>query len=126
LGIEDLVQNWLISNPPINQSFFNTLNQETYREEAEYIIYLLHERRLFAWCLIHIGHMGIEQSYQEAGKIYRYYPIEEEDREDIFQEEAWHWAMVTLYGNHYAKNHPQFATPSFEYSQESDRIFGYE
>ncbi|MEM7333578.1 MAG: hypothetical protein AAF490_15925 [Chloroflexota bacterium] len=102
------------------------MNQESYREEAEYIIYLLHERRLYAWCLITYGQMAVDESYREAGTLYRYYSIDEEDREDIFQEEAWHWAMLKLYGNEYARKFPQLAAPSYEYSQESDRIFGYE
>ncbi len=102
------------------------MNKDNYREEAEYIIYLLHERRLYAWCLINYGQMQVHESYQEASKLYQYYPFDQEDREDVFQEEAWHWAMVKLFGNDYASKHPQLADPPYQYSQESDRIFGYE
>lgn len=102
------------------------MDKETYRVEAEYIIYLLHERRLFAWCLMRYGEFDVAEAYREAAKLYPYYSAIQMDREDVFHEEAWHWAMVKLFGNNYTKEYPTLAHPPYEYQEESDRIFGYE
>ena len=102
------------------------MDREFYREEAEYIIYLLHERRLYAWCLQKFGSVAVEEAYREAGELYKYHPFGIEARESIFEEEAWHWAMSKLYGNYYFETHPSLAHPNAAYRRESDRIFGYE
>lgn len=102
------------------------MNRKEYREEAEYIIYLLHERRLYAWCLQRFGDVQAAEAYRAAGELYPYRPFSQPEREAIFEEEAWHWAMSKLHGLHYFEDNPQLAQPNSAYRRESDRIFGYE
>lgn len=102
------------------------MNREQYREEAEYIIYLLHERRLYAWCLQQFGEVDAAEAYQAAGKLYRYRPFGDAERESIFEEEAWYRAMRGLFGAGYGEERPLLAHPNTAYRRESDRIFGYE
>lgn len=104
----------------------DSMNREQYREEAEYITYLLHERRLFAWCLMRYGEIETAVAYREALTFYPYKPIVQTKRETVFEEEAWHWAMIRIFGTSYSQNAPQMIHPPHAYHEESDRIFGYE
>jgi hypothetical protein len=46
---------------------------------------------------------------------YPYESSDEPNRGLIFHDEAWHWAMLRIYGDAYAGDHPELAQPSAEY-----------
>ncbi|MFI7624658.1 hypothetical protein ACIG5D_04070 [Microbispora rosea] len=83
--------------------------------EDEYVEYLLGERRRFAWVMQRYG--GITLAQAEAAALERY-PYEASNalfRGLIFHDEAWHWAMLAIYGDLYWVEHPEFVAPSPEY-----------
>lgn len=102
------------------------MNREQYHKEAEYITYLLHERRLYAWCLQQFGKVGAAEAYRAAGALYPYRPFGDAERESIFEVEAWYRAMRHLFGEGFFEKRPLLARPNTAYRRESDRIFGYE
>lgn len=97
------------------------MNNEKLSEE-EYIAYLGAERHLFAWALQHFGRICKETAEKEAHRIYPYEPESDEYRWLIFHDEAYHRAMLYLYGNEYWREFPQYATPSQEYLDMEDWV----
>lgn len=80
-------------------------------------------RHLFAWCLIHYGQVPPESAREQAREFYpdqtpgcRY------EREMLFHDEAWHWAMLRVVGDFYWIERPELAGASLEYDTESDAL----
>ncbi|KAB0551313.1 hypothetical protein F7R01_01010 [Pseudomonas argentinensis] len=89
--------------------------------EEEYAAYLGNERHLFAWCLVKYGAVAPAQA-QIAAKIrYPYESADEPHRGLIFHDEAWHWAMLHLFGESYCHTQPDLESPSPEYRSEVSR-----
>ncbi|WP_084774556.1 hypothetical protein [Nonomuraea candida] len=88
---------------------------ETVWSEEEYVTYLRGERRRFAWVMRRYG--GLSPSEAEAAALnrYPYEPSDEAYRGLIFHDEAWHWAMLELYGDSYWIDRPELTHPSPEY-----------
>ncbi|WP_057919664.1 hypothetical protein [Lysobacter antibioticus] len=82
--------------------------------EAEYFAYLAHERRMFAWVLHYYGSLSATNARDAA---LAFYPYEEPGdlRGLIFHDEAWHWAMLRIYGERYWQTYPKFQHPTQEY-----------
>ncbi|MCB0062435.1 MAG: hypothetical protein KDE19_09975 [Caldilineaceae bacterium] len=79
---------------------------------------------MYKWCLIHIGGYPEHEATQEALVFCEYEPPEEEYRWLVFHDEAWHWAMLEIYGNLYWLSKPELLEPSAEYGAEYKRKFG--
>jgi|SRR5262245_12790916 len=89
--------------------------------ESEYTCYLRGERERFAWVLRTYGDMSLEQAREAAIRRYPYEPPGTQFRGLIFHDEAWHWAMLFLHGEHYWSRHPELAKPP-----PADRTFDRE
>lgn len=89
--------------------------------ESEYRKILEEERHMFAWTLRVYGGCSADSALQQAKEFYAY-----EEPSDlrglVFHDEAWHWAMKRLFGDYYWQDHPEFASPSLVYINESDRL----
>lgn len=92
--------------------------------EAEYMSYLLSERRLYAWCLAHYGGLAKDEAESLANSFYEYESPDDPYRELVFHDEAWHWAMRKILGDGYWMKTPERASPSAEYRAEAMRIEG--
>jgi hypothetical protein len=93
--------------------------------EDEYISYLSSERRLYAWCMINYGKLSEEDAQCVANAFYTYEPSSEPYRGLVFHEEAWHWAMLRIFGASYWISSPELETPSVDYmifSEAIDRV----
>lgn len=89
--------------------------------EAEYTAHLRDERHLFAWCLIKYGAADPVEAQNTAEGRYPYEAANEPHRGLIFHDEAWHWAMLHLFGEGYWLAHPDFKSASQEYRVEASR-----
>ncbi len=70
---------------------------EDWSEEG-YVAYLEHERHMYAWCLIAYGHSAPSDAYEMALSFYQYEPANAPYRGLVFHNEAWHWAMLRIFG----------------------------
>jgi hypothetical protein len=80
--------------------------------EDEYVKYLQGERRRFAWVMQRHG--GFTAAEAEAAALAQY-PYEASDapfRGLVFHEEAWHWALLTIYQGRYWVEHPDLEAAS--------------
>ncbi|WP_410818295.1 hypothetical protein [Micromonospora sp. 050-3] len=83
--------------------------------EDEYVQYLHDERRRFAWVMQRYG--GLSATQAETAAV-QHYPFEASDapyRGLVFHDEAWHWAMLKIYGERYWIQHPELAETRAEY-----------
>ena len=91
-------------------------------DEKEYVEYLDHERHLFAWCLCLYG--GTSQADARV-RAEAFYPYESAAtgslRGLVFHDEAWHWAMLKIFGEQYWQARPELESPSVDYRAESQR-----
>jgi len=85
-------------------------------DEEEYERYLRDERVRFARVLVQIGGWTRDDAEAAARSQYPYEPADKEQRGLIFHDEAWHWAMLTLYGEGYWRDRPELLTPPPELS----------
>ncbi|GAA4609320.1 hypothetical protein GCM10023195_37460 [Actinoallomurus liliacearum] len=83
--------------------------------EEEYAEYLQAERRRFAWVMRRYGGLPPAQAEAAALDCYPYEASDAPFRGLVFHDEAWHWAMLTLHGAHYWREHPELLDPSPEY-----------
>lgn len=86
--------------------------------DEEYGDYLLVERRSYAWALVNYGNFSQEIAEQMAIDFYRLEPR----NELVFHDQAWHWAMLKIFGPQYWINRPDLLTPPAGYIalQEKD------
>jgi hypothetical protein len=84
-------------------------------DEDEYVSYLRSERRNFAWVMRRYGGMSLPESWAAALDAYPYEPADKPYRGLEFHDLAWHWAMLTLHGTFYTRDHPELAGPPDEY-----------
>ena len=89
--------------------------------EKEYADYLAHERHMFAWCLVTHGGFTHATALARAEQRYPYEAPTEPHRGLVFHDEAWHWAMLTLFGEQYWRSRPELQSPSADYRTESTR-----
>ena len=97
----------------------NQAADESWPNEDEYCRYLAAERHLYAFVLREHGGLSAAQAHQEAQVRYPYEPADDEFRALIFHDEAWHWAMLHLYGERYWDARPELESPSKAYRSES-------
>jgi len=90
--------------------------------EKEYIKYLASERHMYAWCLVRYGGMSNAEAESEALDRYPYESPDTDYRGIIFHDEAWHWAMLRLFGEGYWLPHPELVCQSREYQEETQKI----
>ncbi|MGH4036169.1 hypothetical protein ACQB60_45570 [Actinomycetota bacterium Odt1-20B] len=83
--------------------------------EAEYTEYLESERRCYAWAMRRYGDLTPAEAWQAALECYPYEPSDAPFRGLVFHDEAWHWAMLKIYGHRYARDHPELASLPAEY-----------
>ena len=98
----------------------NSENQTTWSED-EYVNYLNMERNLYSWCLEHYGDFTHEEARKEALNFYIYQSEKEEFRGLVFHDEAWHWAMLKIYGENYWLTKPELSSPCENYERESQK-----
>ena len=92
-------------------------------DEKEYAEYLDHERHLFAWCLVVYGGISQPVARSQAEEFYRYESATTEPlRGLVFHDEAWHWAMLKIFGEQYWQARPELESPSADYRAESQRL----
>ncbi|MET7462023.1 hypothetical protein [Nonomuraea sp. NPDC005501] len=84
-------------------------------DEDEYVAYLRDERRAFAWVMQRYGGLTTAEAEEAALECYPYEASGTPFRGLIFHDEAWHWAMLSVYGDRYYVDHPELAQPSTEY-----------
>ncbi len=87
--------------------------------EKDYVRYLVHERHMFAWCLITHGGVAPVAALTQAEVRYPFEAATEPFRGIIFHDVAWHWAMLALFGQRYWHSHPEFQFQSDGYRAES-------
>jgi hypothetical protein len=73
------------------------------------------ERRRFAWVMRRHGGMSPDEAEVAALEQYPYEPDDAPFRELVFHDEAWHWAMLDIYGDRYWADHPELAQASADY-----------
>jgi hypothetical protein len=93
----------------------NMKAKNPWQDEEAYGSYLERERELFAWCLETYGSFDKKTAREEAEKFYYYESSDDESRGLVFHDEAWHWAMLGIFGNAYWKSHPELEKPSADY-----------
>src|SRR5262245_42480913 len=86
---------------------------------SQYRKHLAHERFMYAWCLKTMGQMEAPQARDLARKRYPFEECSNELRELVFHDEAWHWAMLQLFGDGYWRGRPDLTRPSVDYRQTS-------
>lgn len=91
-------------------------------DETQYLERLERERHLFAWTLHRYGPYSLHGAARKALRVYPYEPPEEHCREMIFDDEAWHWAMLRIHGHLYWVHEPDFEHPSQAYEDEKKRF----
>ena len=92
--------------------------------EEEYVSYLRSERRLYSWCLVRFGGVLQETAEGLASAFYEYEAPDDGFRGLLFHDEAWHWAMLRVFGEGYWIDNPEREKPSVEYRAEALRIEG--
>ncbi len=90
-------------------------------DETEYAATLLAERHMYAWTLQQYGHMTASEAQAQASAFYAYQTADVPLRELVFHEDAWHWAMLTLLGECYWRQYPEFEQVSPAYDAECER-----
>jgi hypothetical protein len=73
-------------------------------DEKEYVEYLNHERHMLAWCLVTYGAVSHSDAKSRAEEFYKYEPETAEPyRGMVFHDEAFHYAMIQIFGGMYWK-----------------------
>jgi hypothetical protein len=90
--------------------------------EDDYLVYLEHERHMYAWCLAQYGSRALSDAEREACDVYPYEPSDDPCRGLYFHDLAWHHAMIHLWGNCYWVDHRELERPSELYQAESTRL----
>ena len=88
-------------------------------DEVEYKAYLEGERKLYAWCLETYGGFDKKTAIEEAEEFYHYESRDNQYRGLVFHDEAWHWAMMRIFGDMYWKSKPELEKPPTEYQAVS-------
>lgn len=90
-------------------------------DEKEYARYLNHERHMFAWCLVVHGGVSEPLSRSQATEFYPFESATEPQRGLVFHDEAWHWAMLRVFGEQYWQTRLELEQASADYRAESER-----
>ncbi len=90
-------------------------NEDISWSEQEYLSYLESERDLYAWTLIRYGNYSEADARTAARDFYQYQPPDAPHRGLVFHDEAWHWAMLKIFGPQYWKIHPEYESATKEY-----------
>ncbi len=99
-----------------------SLNNQSNWKESEYIQYLHHERHMFAWCFVAYGKSSEDDAKKLAEEFYYYEPADVgELRGLVFHDEAWHWAMLKIFGGQYWIKFPHLESVPTDYRIESAR-----
>ena len=99
----------------------NQAEDAAWPSEEEYCRYLEAERHLYAFVLREHGGLPEADAQKQALERYPYESADDEFRALIFHDEAWHWAMLHMYGERYWDARPELETPSQAYRNESYR-----
>jgi hypothetical protein len=91
-------------------------------DEVGYVRQLEHERHMFAWCLEEYGGVGAAEATSQAQHFYEYESASGRCRGLHFHDEAWHWAMLKVFGEAYWSRRPDLETASAAYRFESARF----
>ncbi|WP_417763773.1 hypothetical protein [Shewanella sp.] len=70
-------------------------------DETEYAATLLAERHMYAWTLQRYGQLTALAAQEKANAFYAYTAADVPLRELVFHNQAWHWAMLALFGERY-------------------------
>jgi hypothetical protein len=89
--------------------------------EKEYVKYLDHERHMFAWCLVVYGGVSQPVARSRSEEFYYFEPSDASHRGLVFHDEAWHWAMLQVFGEQYWQLRPELQSASADYRAESQR-----
>lgn len=93
------------------------MTEDPWRDrEEEYLDLLQGERRRYAWVMRRYAGLTLTESWAAALDCYPYEPAGRPYRGLVFHDEAWHWAMLTLHGSFYTREHPELADPPAEYT----------
>jgi len=95
--------------------------ESSWSEEA-YVAYLNAERALYAWCLEKHGNYSAADATKESLSFYKYEPESAPYRGLVLHDEAWHWAMLKIFGDLYWKKYPELESVSEEYKKEADKL----
>jgi hypothetical protein len=74
---------------------------------------------MFAWCVQTLAGASPIDAESAALSFYPYEPSSDGYRGLVFHDEAWHWAMRQIIGEHYWVTRPELEQPSAAYLQES-------
>ena len=88
-------------------------------DEQEYVSYLEHERHMYAWCLIKYGNLSPSDAHKSASTFYSYEPANAPYRGLVFHNEAWHWAMLHIFGETYWISRPDLVDQSQDYQDHA-------
>ena len=75
---------------------------------------------MFLWCLRAYGNLTDREARAGAAEQYPYEPASNAHRRLVFQDTAWHWAMLSLKGDSYWRRFPKLEQPSADYWAEAD------
>ena len=95
--------------------------QEFVMDETEYAATLLAERHMYAWTLQRYGQLTALAAQEKANAFYAYTAADVPLRELVFHDQAWHWAMLALFGERYWQQYPAFEPVSQAYEAEYER-----
>lgn len=88
-----------------------TDNDDFTFSEEEYTHYLMAERRCYTWTLVNYGNYSLNRATKMAEEFYQLEPRDEL----VFHDQAWHWAMLKIFGSNYWIARPDLLTPPDEY-----------
>lgn len=91
-------------------------------DEPGYVDDLRQERMLFAWCLQTFAGMPAAEARAAAEAFYEYEPASDPYRGLVFHAEAWHCAMLQIFGPDYWIKQPSLAQPPAEYTRLADSL----
>lgn len=97
-----------------------TQNMPFLSEEQQYLQQLEHERYMFGWCLSTYAAIDVDIATAKAAAFYPYRAPDYPERELVFHDEAWHWAMLEIFGKQYWLDKPEYQLPSEQYIAASD------
>jgi len=77
---------------------------------------------MYAWCLMKYGAIPPDQARTQAESFYEYEPATDQYRGLVFHDEAWHWAMIRIFGEGYWNHRPELSDPCKGYQAESEAL----
>ena len=90
--------------------------------DDEYAAILAQERHMYAWTLETFGGYARADADARALWCYPSDPVEQNGHGLLFNDRAWHWAMIELHGSNFWTSKPKLLHAPAAYFEEESRF----